>query len=341
MIGHSNQFLVPVYQRRYSWKPSNCKTLLRDIRKTGSDTEIPDHFLGTIVCILAEDYAVSGVTKLSVIDGQQRLTTLLLLLSALEKLLETKPSESLTKEDLTSMLSNPTKKGDLKRKLILTQKDDQTLNQVLDGIQLTEPFSKNIKDNYSYFLKELGQPSVNLEHIILGIRKLKVVIITLKEKEDDPQKIFESLNATGVDLTPAEQIKNFLLMGLSQKKQEDLYKKYWLPMEDKITSHFDDFMKDFLTMKRIDIPSTKAVYSTFKEYFYDPDEKNDNAKCVEELLYYSQFYEIIALQKTQDKEILDAVTSFGTFALRSTVVYPFLLQVFSDQEQGRISKMIF
>ena len=342
-IEGQKQFQIPVYQRKYSWTTKNCAILLKDIKKTGSDENIPSHFLGSIVYVIAEDYQATGVHKLTVIDGQQRLTTLTLLLLALSKAIAKNYTGNLiTADEIQRLwLSNTTTNDDLKRKIVLTESDNQTLNNILDGIQLSNPYAENIKNNYDYFVKELEQPGIDLDHFIMGIRKLKVVDISLKVHEDDPQLIFESLNATGMALSQTDLIRNFLLMGVEKEIQENLYKKFWQPMEEKITSeHFDKFMKDFLTMKRIDIPIEREVYVTYKDYFYDTSEQNnnDNAKCVEELLHYSEFYEIIALLKTSDHEISDALNSISTRALRSSVVYPFLLRIFEDWSKKIISK---
>ena len=343
-IEGQKQFQIPVYQRKYSWTIKNCATLLKDIKKTGSDKNIQNHFLGSIVYVLAEDYQATGVHKLTVIDGQQRLTTLTLLLLALSKAIEKNYTGDLITADAIQRLwlsNTSTTDDDLKRKIVLTEGDNQTLNNILDGIQLPNTYAENVKNNYDYFVKELEQPGIDLDHFIMGIRKLKVVDITLKVNEDDPQLIFESLNATGMALSQTDLIRNFLLMGVKKEIQENLYKKFWKPMEEKITSeHFDKFMKDFLTMKRIDIPIEREVYVTYKDYFYDTSEQNnnDNAKCVEELLYYSEFYEIIALLKTSDREIFDALNSLSTRALRVSVAYPFLLCIFEDWSKKIISK---
>ena len=345
-IAGDKQFQIPVYQRKYEWSSKNCATLLDDILRTGKDNKIQNHFIGSIVYVLSTDYQATGISQLTVIDGQQRLTTISLLLYALSKKMEKNyTGKKLTPEKIQKKwLSNSEETDDnLKRKLVLNEIDDNTLNNILDDIELRQPYSRNVKDNYEYFVKELEQLTTDeeIDQVIMGIRKLKVVYITLKTGEDDPQLIFESLNATGKALTASDLIRNFLLMGLEKQLQEELYKNYWQPMDKMIPSkHFDKFMKDFLTMKRIDIPNEDEVYVTYKDYFYDTSEQNnnDNAKCVKELLHYSEFYEIIAFLNTPDGEIFDAVNSISTKALRSSVVYPFLLCIFEDWNKKIISK---
>ena len=343
-IEGNKQFQIPVYQRKYRWSSKNCDTLWDDILRTGKNDKIQNHFIGSIVYVLSTDYQATGISQLTVIDGQQRLTTISLLLYALSKRIEKNyKGKLLTPQKIQKQwLSNSEETDDnLKRKLVLNETDNDTLNNILDDIQLLEPYSRNIKDNYEYFVKELEQLTTDEEinHIIMGIRKLKVVYITLKAGEDDPQLIFESLNATGMALSQTDLIRNFLLMGLEKQIQEDLYKNYWQPMEKMITStNFDKFMKDFLTMMRTDIPIEREVYVTYKAYFYDRDENNTSDKCVKDLLYYAKFYEIIALLNTSDKEIYDAVNSISTRALRVSVAYPFLLRIFSDLDKKIILK---
>ena len=343
-IEGNKQFQIPVYQRKYRWSSKNCDTLWDDILRTGKNNKIQNHFIGSIVYVLSTDYQATGISQLTVIDGQQRLTTISLLLYALSKRMEKNyKGKLLTPQKIQKQwLSNSEETDDnLKRKLVLNETDNDTLNNILDDVQLLEPYSRNIKDNYEYFVKELEQLTTDeeIDQVIMGILKLKVVYITLKTNEDDPQLIFESLNATGVNLSQTDLIRNFLLMGLKPGEQEKLYKNYWLPMETQLTSdYFDNFMKDFLTMMRTDIPIERDVYVTYKAYFYDRDENNTSDKCVKELLYYAKFYEIIALLNTSDKEILDAVNSISTRALRVSVAYPFLLRVFQDLDEKTILK---
>ena len=335
----SVQFRIPIYQRKYSWTTKHCEKLFDDIIKAGKNSS-DVHFFGSIVYV-SEQFQKSAVQHMTVIDGQQRLTTVMLLLFSFSKIIENKDIEITTNQIRNNYLFNTDQKvPENKLKLILTRSDRETLNSVLEEKPLPNSPSKNILDNFEYFEKKIK----NLENGYVkelweGIRKLKIVDIMLTTPDDNPQLIFESLNSTGLGLSQTDLIRNFLLMGLERTEQETLYTKFWMPMEKRITEskkedEFDEFLQDFLTVKQIDIPIKREVYDKYKEYFHE--ENKDNFSCVEELEYYSKFYQILALEVTDDQQIKEAVSNINK--LRVTVTYPLLLQVFSDEAKGVITK---
>lgn len=336
----SKQFQIPIYQRKYSWAPEHCEKLFDDILKAGKDDEIPSHFFGSIVYVLEGVYSATGVKRLLVIDGQQRLTSLMLLLFSLSKAIENKNNETkITKNKIYNnyLFNSEEQDQDDRRKVVLTEPDKETLNSILESNPQPVIHSKKILDNLKFFDDSINQPNIDLDTLYKGICKLKIVDISLSRPEDNPQLIFESLNSTGLELSAADLIRNFLLMGLENDEQEHLYKKFWYPMEQSVTSDktddFDRFMKDFLTVKQTDIPIEKEVYQKYKEYFFE--EEKTNSVYVEELHYYSKFF-VWLLEKTDDMEIKDAISNINI--LRVKPAYPFLLQVFSDYEKKIISK---
>ena len=257
------QFTIPIYQRTYSWTPKQCLKLWEDIKEISKSDEVEYHFMGSIVRI-KQKLDSSEISEQVIIDGQQRITTILLLLSAVINSNINKERAEELREDF---LINKHGKGNLRYKMMLTQEDRSSLINLIDNRLNEEITSKRIKENFEFFKEEMANE--NPEKIYSGIRKLMVVDICLDPKYDNPQLIFESLNSTGLELSQADLIRNFILMGLDTKHQEDLYYNYWHAMEKDFGQAnysvlFDRFMRDYLTIKNRNIPNIKNVYETFK-----------------------------------------------------------------------------
>ena len=216
------QFIIPIYQRTYSWTIKQCDQLWRDIIRAATDETVSGHFVGSIVYIEKGLYQVSTIPQLLVIDGQQRLSTVTLILSALGKAIETKANNSDIKREeiIDYFLLNKHGKDELRYKLSLTQIDKATLFRLVENKDVPEPFSKRIMDNYKFFEEQINQTDVDLAKLYQGIAKLLVVDISLNRDHDNPQLIFESLNSTGLELSQADLIRNYVLMGLEPKDQE-------------------------------------------------------------------------------------------------------------------------
>ena len=252
----TRQFIIPIYQRTYSWTEKQCEQLWDDIIQVAKNEEIPAHFIGSIVYIEKGLYQVSNVPQLLVIDGQQRLTTLSLLLAAYAKALEKKVDgdEITTKKINNYFLFNNEEDGEKRYKLILTQSDKDTMINLLEGRNPSERYSKNIIKNFEYFKNQISESDIDLDLLYRGICKLIIVDISLDSNHDNPQLIFESLNSTGLELSQADLIRNYVLMGLDPESQERIYKNYWYPIEDgfrhsESKTNFDRFMRDYLTLK--------------------------------------------------------------------------------------------
>ncbi len=339
LMNGPKQFVIPIYQRTYSWTLKECKQLWDDIIKAGKDEKISSHFLGSIVYIKKGLYQISTIPELRLIDGQQRLTTISLLLSALSKVIKDPISEMTSDKLKNYYLINRDEEEEKHYKLILTKTDKETLSKIIDNKELFDEDSQRIKDNYEFFAKQISEN--NLNEVLNGLNKLIIIDVSLDKERDNPQLIFESLNSTGLELTQADLIRNFVLMGLEKKEQDSLYNDYWSPMEKsfgyaKDLELFDRFMRDYLTIKTEKIPKIKDVYSAFKLYAQN---FKDIKELVVDIYKYSKYFVNIALEQEQDSEIKTVFSDINI--LKVDVSYPFLLQIYEDYKQERITKEEF
>ena len=286
-------------------------------------------------------FQVSGVSELLVIDGQQRLTTLSLLLLAIRKTLDEKGDGSeITKNKINNyFLFNNEESGEKRYKLLLTQSDKDTLINFLENREPPTNYSKNIINNLKYFQNQINKNNVNLDLLYQGILKLMIVDISLNSEHDNPQLIFESLNSTGLELSQADLIRNYVLMDLGRKKQEEIYKNFWYPMEESFghsegSEYFDRFMRDYLTIKTGQIPNIKEVYSGFKDYVTSEEQTVDN--LVSDIHHFSKFFTKLAFEREEDQELNQIIHDINS--LKVDVAYPFLLEVLVDFDKGEISR---
>jgi len=340
-LNSPKQLIIPIYQRVYRWDQKQCMQLWKDIIRVGSDKDISGHFVGSIVYVEKGLYQVSALPRLLVIDGQQRLTTLSLLLSALCNHIKEKNIQTeLNPDRLASYyLLNDKEEGEEKYKLILTQTDKNSLFKIIDKIALTDEDSVKIKENYHFFKDQIEK--TDLDIIYKGISKLIIIDVSLDREKDNPQLIFESLNSTGLELTQADLIRNYILMGLEGQKQEEIYKNYWYPMEKSFghsenSDLFDRFIRDYLTIKIGKIPTIKEIYSEFKLYYAKFKEIKE---VIEDIFEFSKYYVNIALEKEPDVDIKKAFADINE--LKVDVSYPFILNVYQDYAKNKISKSDF
>jgi len=332
------QFIIPIYQRTYGWTLKECRQLWEDIIKAGKDDKISSHFLGSIVYVEKGLYQISTIPKLLLIDGQQRLATISLLLSALTEVLK-HPINEMGPDKLKNYYLINRDEEEKRYKLILTKSDKEALFKIIDHKELSDEDSQRIKDNYIFFVEQISRSKI--EEVLKGLNKLIIIDVSLDRERDNPQLIFESLNSTGLELTQADLIRNFVLMGLEKQEQDNLYNDYWTLMEKsfgyaKYSALFDRFMRDYLTIKTGKIPNIKDVYSAFKLY---TRKFKDIKKLVADIYKYSNYFVNIALEKEQDDEIRVVFSDINT--LKVDVSYPFLLQVYEDYKQERITKEEF
>lgn len=337
----SAQFIIPIYQRTYSWTDKQCEQLWNDIVRAGSDTSVSGHFVGSVVYVEKGLYSHSSIPQLLVIDGQQRMTTVSLLIAALGEAIEAQGGIEVTSQKKMSnyFLLNSEEDGELRYKLLLTQTDKETLIRTVEGKPLPTRFSRKIADNYRYFQDKLKkQPDLSI--IYHGLAKLIIVDISLNRDHDDPQLIFESLNSTGLALSQADLIRNYILM---LEQQDELYNDHWYPMEQSFgqvnyVQLFDRFMRDYLTVKTGTIPNVGAVYEAFKSYANRSD-TGTVAEIVSDIHQYSSYFVAMALENEVDKELLEAFADINT--LKVDVAYPLLLELYHDYAMGQLAKADF
>lgn len=334
------QFLIPIFQRRYSWEKRHCDQLWKDIIRVGKDRNAYAHFLGSVVYMEHGLYSVSTIPQLLVIDGQQRLTTLSLLLSALGRAIEARGVEiGITQRRLENYyLFNADEDDEYRYKQLLTRRDNDTLIQLLEHRELPADASPRLLENHQFFEEKLQ--SENLEVVYDGIQKLMIVDISLNRDYDNPQLIFESLHSTGLDLSQADLIRNYVLMGQERNIQNRLYEDYWFPMEDSFgdeyTKRFDRFIRDYLTLKTRRIPNIRSVYEHFKNEVDNKEHPDALEATIAEITRYSRYYVRIALLQEDDPEFLACFEDIH--ALNVETVFPFLLEVYEDYMQGQLEK---
>lgn len=342
-IRKSPQFLIPIYQRNYSWTSEQCKQLWADLVRAGKDERISAHFIGSIVYVERALSAVTSQEGLLVIDGQQRLTTASLIIAALARHFEDNNLgeilDSFSARKLRNYyLLNPDEEGDRHYKLILSETDKSTLLALLKDIALPQDASIRVVENYQLFRGLITAEQSSLEAICKGLAKLVVVEVALDRSQDNPQLIFESMNSTGLELSQADLIRNYILMGLEPSLQTELYIDHWRPMErafgqDGYPTHFDAFMRHYLTTKTGDIPNVRDVYTAFKRY------ARDSQKSMRELVAdthaFSTYYAAMALGAEKHAGLRQAFHDLRE--LKVDVAYPFLLEAYDDYQQGFLS----
>ncbi|GAA9621905.1 DUF262 and DUF1524 domain-containing protein [Helicobacter pylori] len=344
-IGKSQekQFVIPIYQRVYSWEKEQCKQLWDDIIKTGGNDQIEGHFIGSIVFVHDGIYTTSH-NELLIIDGQQRLTTITLLFIALRDYLNDEDEflEKFSRQKIQNRyLINSDEKGDKKFKLILSEPDRDTLLSLIDkNRRKPSELLLKIMENFKLFEEWISKNTNKLETIFKGLEKLMIVEIALKKGKDDPQLIFESMNSKGMELTQTDLIRNYILMGLEPEKQEIFYKKYWRAMEEDFKQNetlFNQFVRHYLTIKTRETPNIKKVYVAFKDY------RQKEGIGIEDLLKdlqkYCGYFCQIAFKKEADKDLNKALGFL--VGLEMDVIYPLLLELYSDYSDGVLSKADF
>lgn len=333
------QFVIPVYQRNYDWTIKECKVLLNDIKDAGKLNR--EHFIGSIVYV--DDHAPkTGIQELIIVDGQQRLTTIILIYLRLyklaEKLNDTRLRDRMYEHYLINKYANTDEE---KIKLKPTENNDKALKSIfLDNVFKEK---SNIIDNYNFFEKEIT--NINYETILDGLEKLIFVDMSLDRKEDDPQRIFESLNSTGLALSQGDLIRNYILMKLNSKEQKYIYENYWEHIEKNARDEslnkdmVSDFIRDFMTAEYNKIPNKNRIYEEFKEKYSISDlTKIENYLNI--LKEYSNYYNKLLNPKNEiDKDISTKLDNIKT--LEVNVSYPFFLKIYKDYNDKVIDNKTF
>lgn len=343
---------MPVYQRLYSWGREECEQLWKDIKRAGSvsSDNAAEHFTGSVVYVEADEGVITRREPNLIIDGQQRVTTVMLLLAALAERLDREPGEDYETKYEGFMparirdwyLTEPHASGDRRYKLLLSQQDRETLKSIIDGVipdPERTPASERLVDNYRYFVSLLNNRGSDLAVVCRGLQRLKIVDIHLTRGLDNPQLVFESMNSTGKKLSQTDLIRNYVLMDMPSAEQERVYGSHWRPMEkflgDADEHWFDEFMRDYLIMNTRRIPKSDKVYDEFRDYC---DQWTSNGHTVAELVgdlhEKAGYFASIALGREPDSRLRKVFDELRDF--RATVSYPMLMECYGDYRNGTI-----
>ena len=344
LSSNKTQFVIPVYQRNYDWTSGQCKQLLDDIIEVGISKKMNAHFIGSIVYVHDDVYTASRIKELTVIDGQQRLTTLTLVYLVLHRLAKDLKNEGLVNEISETYLINKFSPEEEKLKLRPTDNNDRALKYLLrsDANEEYSDFSKLI-DNFNYFKGRITED--NYQTVLKGLSKLMFVEVSLDREKDDPQRIFESLNSTGLELAQADLIRNYILMGLNRRDQNKIYQNYWEVIEKLAkdetlnVSRVSDFIRDYLTLENKNIPNKGKVYLEFKAKYPTStlEELEANLSGIKSLVKH--YNKLINPKNENDKEIRLQLEYINR--LEINVAYPFLMKVYDDYFNSIIDKGVF
>lgn len=333
LLNGDKQYLIPVYQRLYSWEQAQCSRLWLDIVTMQKENK-EGHFLGSIVCI-AEKTSPTGVQKYMVIDGQQRLTTLTLILIALRDSVSVDSEIKPEKLNL-SFLINQFETGDEKYKLLLTEEDKDILISLVEKKPILEGTQSKLLNAYKYFKDQIAKQEIDPQLLFEATGKLQIVIITLEREHDDPQAIFESLNSTGKELSQSDLIRNYVLMGMDKDTQKRLYDNLWRSFEQ-LFGHknqdylMDNFFRDYLTMNMHRIPKIGNVYDEFKARKLNCKFSNNEDLC-NDLYAFAKIYTDIEFAKNTDPQLSALFKEIK--ALNMSVANPFLMTVIREYQTG-------
>lgn len=333
--GEEKRFVIPVYQRPYSWKKSNCELLFKDLLNLLHRNDEATHFFGSIVYVV---WNTGKWNEYIIIDGQQRITTVSLLLLAIRNyILEKQLDIAIYPNQITRYLIDEFTNREKKLKLKLVQGDDDAYDRLIEE---AEPISNNnITVNYRYFYEVLSTLSKEeIEGLYSAIKKLIIVNISLDPHNgDDPQLIFESLNSTGLDLEEADKIRNYVLMKMPSLQQERIYKNYWGKLESKVSKEdINKFIRYYLAVKTRELANENRLYFAFKSY----REKNNNLKIEDilgDMLIYADFYDKIRNSKISDKaSYLNIIARINK--LEVNTVTPLLFDLLYAKQQSLLTK---
>lgn len=343
------QFMVPIYQRVYSWGEDECSRLWADVLHAGRNERLDSHFTGSVVYVERDQGTRTSTEPDLLIDGQQRVTTIMLLLAALAERLELKPEgerepvEGFSSRKIRNRyLINADEDGDRYYKLVLSRTDRAALKAVIDRTPTPDGSTSRVLENIAYFHELLDDDGLDLVDICNGLKKLVIVDVSLSRGKDDPQLVFETMNSTGKKLSQADLIRNFVLMDAPPREQSALYEQYWFPMEQRFAgveeSRFDEFVRHYLTYRTRDRTLRKGeIYDSFKEFALGREEEGGTRReLVEDLHLHAGYYAAFALGGEERPRLARAFRDLDQ--LRATVVHPFMLQVYADFARGVINE---
>ena len=327
-IGNSERvFLIPPFQRNYTWSCEQCEELFDDI--IASIKKQKSHYIGNIVYFVGKDSSASFLQYI-LVDGQQRITSILLLLSAIRNHL---PDNDFDKMAIDKKyLTNEFGTEKFKVKLKQTESDEVVFDKILLGNQLSEEEQKsNLFKNFEYFnsrLNDLSNNDVDIKQFYNAVGDLDIVDLDLKIEDDleAVQKIFEKINSTGKPLSPADLIRNYLLIATTIERQQQLYDNYWIKIEELYNdkNNISDFAKHYLITKRGDWVEENKMYSTFRSYFSNVGEEKET--ILSEMLRLSKYYNWFKNADTDNSSLNVMIKELNI--LKSDDMYSLLLVLF-------------
>jgi uncharacterized protein with ParB-like and HNH nuclease domain len=332
------QFVIPVYQRNYDWTNSECKELIDDVIAVETHNR-GTHFIGSIVFIHEGTYSTSEVKELVIIDGQQRLTTINIIYVALFRFAKENNKQQDAEMLFNMFLTNQyVQQESSKLKLKQTDTNSLAFKSIMNATEKDFNHYSNVIENFNYFKSIISKE--NFHTILNGLKRLIFVEISLERGKDDPQRIFESLNSTGLDLSQSDLIRNYILMDLDPKNQYQIFEQIWNPIEEnarnltKQKSMVSDYIRDYLTLRNKNIPNKNKVYLEFKKLYVNKDEgyyqELENIKSLS--THYKKFINPSTVVDHNVRRELEYITR-----LEINVAFPFLLQVFEDADNGLVS----
>ncbi len=333
MEGASNRYVIPVYQRKYDWKIENCTQLYEDLKKVIHNRR-SSHFFGSLVSQVVPD---GSKIEFHIIDGQQRLTTVTLLLLAISNLVKAglvhTEETDLDQQILQRFIIAPWAKKDDKIKLRPVREDRIALEKLFGPVEDYDRGS-NLTINYQYFYDQVLKEEVTVDELYDAIGKLEIISITL-DHGDDPQLIFESLNSTGLALQEGDKIRNYILMGLSPKDQEYFYDSFWTKIEKNTAGDVSGFVRDYLSVKTLVTPTISNVYRAFKKYAEEAELPTE--KLLSDLLQYARYFEKLLTCKSglNNKKLDDCL--YRLKRLDIVVTRPFFLEVLRLNQDKKLS----
>ena len=329
--GSNKKFIIPVYQRPYSWKKENCELLFNDLMETYKKN-YDTHFFGGIVYVSND---IGGINEYIIIDGQQRITTVSILLLAIRNyIVENNIQVDInTKKITNAYLTDEYADEEKKLKLKLVQGDDNAYDKLISG---NIPIENNsVTANYNYFYGKLEDlSSKELKGLYDAIMKLQIVNISLTPSTgDDPQLIFESLNSTGVSLDEADKIRNYVLMNMKAKDQEKFYKKYWELLEKKVSrADINKFIRYYLATKNFELANEKKLYFEFKHY--KQINNIDTEKLLEDMLIYAEWYNVIKTAESSSTGYHSILARLNKLEVNSCI--PLLFALFNAHKENEL-----
>lgn len=331
MDGAKKRFVIPVYQRNYDWKMENCKQLFDDLVKIIRNDR-KSHFFGSIVSVYNPDGRNS---EYLIIDGQQRLTTVSLLFLAMYNLIEKKvvtaDDPSLSRQLYEDFLVDKYQPQETRIKLKPVKNDSTAFKKLFE--EDDEHIQKsNLTINYNYFYDRIQRNEITVDELFDAICRLEIISIQLNQ-DDNPQLIFESLNSTGLALSEGDKIRNFILMGLPTKQQEDFYEKYWNRIEECTGYDVSAYIRDYLSVKQSAIPQINRVYHTFKAYV--EDSKIDTESLLSDLLKYAKHYQTLCVGGTSSIALNSCIYRLNR--LETAVTRPFFLEVLRMKSENALT----